>query len=149
MTDHDLFIPAEALREIDLQTLAGWNAVAFEGGRTAFKPEGIDVIDPAAPIVAYAAYALDADPAGGNLGLEGVAADGWLLVVCWVRERGGEHRGRVLEVRASAFQSQPSAAPSPTVMFALYDGAERYVAKRAANGMPVGVSLYRVRGEAG
>ncbi len=146
VTEPDLLLPADAFREINPQTLAGWNAHAFEIGRTCFTQAGVEVVDPDHQIVVYASYVLDEAPDDGKTGLAGVAADAWLLVICLLRERNGAERGRVLEVRSSAFQAQPLSAPNPLVMRALYDGAERYVAKRAAQGLPVGISLHAAFG---
>jgi hypothetical protein len=144
MPDSDLFLPGDAFRKIDLRTLAGWNAHAHENGRTAFSAEGIEVIDPDAEILAYAAYVVGEAPDRDRFGLGDTAGDAWLIVAFLVEEKGGRVAGRITEVRASAFKAQPLAEPPPDVMASLYDAAERYAQKRQQMGLPLGVSLHGV-----
>jgi hypothetical protein len=142
MEAHDLTLPADALRVVSRDTLAGWNAYAHEQGRTSFDPAGVEVIVPAEPVYTYAAYVLGEAPDGGKFGLEGVPESMWLLVAALVYEAENGWRGRALEVRASAYRAQPTSAPPPNVMMALYKAAERYHDKRERIGLPLGVSLY-------
>ena len=138
----DLVLPGDAIRAVDLRTLVGWNAYAREQGRTAFSDQGVDVIDADHLMFAFAAYVIGEAPETGGFGLEGVPDDQWLLVAFLVRESEKGWRGRIAEVRAGAFAQQPLAEPPPNVMRALYEGAERYRAKREAQGIPLGRSLY-------